>query len=183
MAIDFSLSPEQEDLQKLARDFVQAEMTPEVVRHHDETGEFPRAILQKAFELGLMNGHIPEEYGGLGLSAVDGTLIGEEIAAGCTGIGTAMEANNLAQAPVIVGGNDEQKKRFLAPMLEKLTLRGLRRHRAGRGQRRAGHQDHAPARWATTTSSTAARCGSPTPASPTGTSSWPTPTRTRAPGA
>jgi len=122
VAIDFSLTSEQQDLQRLARDFVRKEMTLEVVRHHDETGEFPRKILEKAFELGLMNGHIPPEYGGLGLSAVDGSIIAEEVAAGCTGIGTAMEANGLAQAPIIVGGNDDQKKRFLGPMLEKLTF-------------------------------------------------------------
>jgi acyl-CoA dehydrogenase len=122
MAIDFSLSPEQEDLVKLARDFVKREFTPEVVRHYDETGEFPTPILKKAFDLGLMNGHIPEEYGGLGLHVVDAVMVGEEIGAGCTGIGTAMEANNLAEAPLILAGNDDQKKRFLAPMVEELKL-------------------------------------------------------------
>jgi acyl-CoA dehydrogenase len=122
MAIDFSLTTEQEDLIRVARDFVKREFTPEVVRHHDETGEFPMAILKKAFELGLMNGHIPQEYGGLGLPVLEATMVGEEIGAGCTGIGTAMEANNLAEAPVIVAGNDDQKKRFLSPMLEELKL-------------------------------------------------------------
>jgi acyl-CoA dehydrogenase len=122
MAIDFSLSPEQEDLVKLARDFVKREFTPEVVRHHDETGEFPMAILKKAFDLGLMNAHVPPEYGGLGLAVVDAIMVGEEIGAGCTGIGTAMEANNLAEAPLILAGNDDQKKRFLGPMMEELKL-------------------------------------------------------------
>ena len=122
MAIDFSLTPEQEDLQRLAREFVRKEFTTEVVRHHDETGEFPRALLERAFAVGLMNTHIPESCGGLGLSVLDGTFIAEEIAAGCTGIGTAMEANGLAEAPLIVAGSDDQKKRFLAPMVEKLTF-------------------------------------------------------------
>jgi acyl-CoA dehydrogenase len=122
MAIDFSLTTEQEDLVRVARDFVKREFTPEVVRHHDETGDFPMAIIKKAFEIGLMNGHIPQEYGGLGLPIVDATMVGEEIGAGCTGIGTAMEANNLAEAPVIVAGNDDQKKRFLAPMVEEPKL-------------------------------------------------------------
>jgi acyl-CoA dehydrogenase len=122
MAIDFSLSSEQQDLVKLARDFVKREFTPEVVRHHDQTGEYPMAILQKAFDLGLMNTHVPAEYGGLGLTVLDSVLVGEEIGAGCTGIGTAMEANNLAEAPVILAGNDDQKKRFLAPMIEELKL-------------------------------------------------------------
>ncbi len=122
MAIDFSLSPEQEDLQRLARDFVRKEFTPEKVRHHDETGEFPREIIAKAHELGLMNTHVPQEYGGLGLGVLDGTFIAEELAAGCTGISTAMEANGLAQAPVIVAGNDDQKKRFLTPLVEELKF-------------------------------------------------------------
>ena len=122
MAIDFSLSPEQADLQKLARDFVKRELSQEVVRHHDETGEFPRAVLQKAFDLGLMNGHLPQDLGGLGLGAVDGVIIAEEIAAGCTGIGTAMEANSLAQAPLILAASEAQKKQFLAPMLDKLSF-------------------------------------------------------------
>lgn len=65
-----------------------------------------------------MNSHIPQEYGGLGLHALDGVIIAEELAYGCTGVMTAMEANSLAQAPVLVAGNDEQKKRFLAPMTE-----------------------------------------------------------------
>jgi acyl-CoA dehydrogenase len=122
MAIDFSLTPEQEDLQRLARDFVKKEMPIEVVRHHDETGEFPLPILKKAWEVGLMNTHVPEAVGGLGLNVLDGTLIAEEIASGCTGIGTAMEANGLAQAPLIVAGSPEQKKKFLGPMLEELKF-------------------------------------------------------------
>ncbi len=143
MAIDFSLSPEQADLQKLARDFVKREMTIEVVRHHDETGEFPRGVLQKAFDLGLMNGHIPQEYGGLGLGAVDGVIVAEEIAAGCTGIGTAMEANGLAQAPVLVPGTDAQKKKFVAPMLEKLSFAAYGVTEPGTGSDVAGMKTRA----------------------------------------
>jgi acyl-CoA dehydrogenase len=110
--IDFSLSEEQQALQELARKFAREEMAPKAA-HHDETGEFPREIAKKAWELGLMNTHVPPEYGGLGLGTLDGCIITEELAWGCTGIATAMEANALAAAPVIVAGNDEQKKEFL----------------------------------------------------------------------
>jgi acyl-CoA dehydrogenase len=110
--IDFSLSEEQQSLQDLARKFAKEEIIPKAA-HHDETGAFPREIAKKAWELGLMNTHIPVEYGGPGLSVLDGCLITEELAYGCTGIATAMEANALASAPVIVAGNDEQKKEFL----------------------------------------------------------------------
>ncbi|MBD3335109.1 MAG: acyl-CoA dehydrogenase [Candidatus Eisenbacteria bacterium] len=119
--IGFALTDEQQDLQKLAREFAQQEITPRAAEH-DRSGEFPRAICQKAWEVGLLNTHIPEEYGGLGLGVLDGCLISEEISAACSGIGTAMEANTLAQAPVIVGGSAEQKKTWLAPMTEELRF-------------------------------------------------------------
>jgi acyl-CoA dehydrogenase len=110
--IDFSLTEEQQALQELARKFAREEMAPKAA-HHDETGEFPREVAKKAWELGLMNTHVPPEYGGMGLGTLDGCIITEELAWGCTGIATAMEANALASAPVIVAGNDEQKKEFL----------------------------------------------------------------------
>ena len=110
--IDFSLTEEQQALQELARKFAREEMAPKAA-HHDETGEFPREVAKKAWELGLMNTHVPPEYGGMGLGTLDGCIITEELAWGCTGIATAMEANALASAPVIVAGNEEQKKEFL----------------------------------------------------------------------
>lgn len=119
--VDFFLSDEQRQIQQLARQFSEKEVAPHS-KHHDETGEFPRRICAKAFELGLMNTHIPEEYGGMGLGSFEGCMIAEEIASGCTGIGTAMEANNLAEAPVIIAGTDEQKKKFLLPMTEELKF-------------------------------------------------------------
>ena len=115
--VDFKLSDEQKQYQQLARDFAQREIVPKAA-HYDQTGEFPREICKKAWELGLMNVHIPESYGGLGLGIFDACLIAEEISAGCTGIGAALEANNLAQAPVIVAGSDAQKKEFLQPLCE-----------------------------------------------------------------
>jgi acyl-CoA dehydrogenase len=119
--VSFQLSDEQQEIKMLARDFAKREVAPKS-QHHDETGEFPREVCRKAFELGLMNAHIPIEFGGLGLSVFDSCLIAEEIGSGCTGIGTAMEANNLAQAPLIVAANHEQKKRFLQPMTEELLF-------------------------------------------------------------
>ncbi len=110
--LDFSLSDEQKQLQELARKFAKEEIIPKA-HHHDKTGEYPREIAKKAWEIGLMNTHVPQEYGGLGLGVLEGCIITEELAYGCTGIATAMEANTLASAPVIVAGNDEQKKQFL----------------------------------------------------------------------
>jgi len=56
------LSPEQREMQELARKFAREEIIP-VAAHHDRTGEYPKEILKKAHSLGLMNGHIPAEFG------------------------------------------------------------------------------------------------------------------------
>lgn len=119
--IDFSLTDEQKEYQKLARDFTQKEIIPKAA-YHDETAEYPREIINKAWEAGLLNNHIPEEYGGLGLSVLDGSIISEELAYGCSGISTAMEANMLAECPVLVAANEDQKKRFLGRMTEEPLL-------------------------------------------------------------
>lgn len=119
--INFEPTEDQLAFQKLAREFAEREIAPKAA-HHDETGEFPWEICRKAWEAGLMNTHIPEEYGGMGLSVLDGCIISEELAVGCSGIGTAMEANTLAEAPVIVGGSEEQKKKWLAPMIDEFRL-------------------------------------------------------------
>lgn len=119
--VSFGLSEDQRQLQQLAHDFSKNEIAPNS-HHYDETAEYPWPILQKAFDVGLMNLHIPEEYGGMGLNTFDSCLVAEEFAWGCTGIGTAIEANALAEAPVIIAGNDAQKKEFLAPMTEELRM-------------------------------------------------------------
>ena len=119
--IDFSLSEEQQLLVETARQFAANEMRP-AAEHHDRTGEWPRAVLQKAWELGLMNTHVPEAYNGLGLGVLEGCMIAEETAWGCTGIGVAMEANTLSQCPLIVADDPDINKRFLAPMTEALQM-------------------------------------------------------------
>ncbi len=119
--VNFNLSEEQEMLRRTAHDFSEKVIRP-ASAHHDETGEYPRAVLAQAWELGLMNTHIPAKYGGLGLSVMDGCIISEETAWGCTGIGTAMEANTLAQSPLIVADIPEINETFLRPMTERLSM-------------------------------------------------------------
>ena len=57
--------------------------------------QYPFPIIKRAWELGLMNSHIPEDCGGMGLGIFDSCLITEELAYGCTGVQTAIEANSL----------------------------------------------------------------------------------------
>ena len=113
--IDFTLSDEQAQLQELARKFTKEEIIPKAA-HHDKSGDYPREIAKKAWDLGLMNTHVPQEYGGLGLGVLEGCIITEEFGYGCTGIATAMEANTLAAAPIIVAGDDAIKKEFLGQL-------------------------------------------------------------------
>jgi acyl-CoA dehydrogenase len=115
--MSFELTDMQQEFQTLAREFSRNEVAP-VAAHHDQTGEYPMGVIKKAWEVGLMNTHIPEDCGGMELHCADGAVIAEEMAWGCTGIGTALEANGLAEAPVIVAGNDFQKKKYLGRMTE-----------------------------------------------------------------
>src|SRR4029453_16619208 len=97
--VSFALTPEQRELRALAREFAEKEIRPKAAEY-DEHSTHPADVIAKAHELGLMNPHIPEEFGGLGLSAFDGMLIGEELAWGCSGIAVSIVANTLGAAPV-----------------------------------------------------------------------------------
>jgi hypothetical protein len=79
-------------------------------------------VISKAHEVGLMNPHIPEEFGGPGLSAFEQILIGEELAWGCSGIATSIVANILGSLPVLIAGSEEQKREWLPPLLEEPLL-------------------------------------------------------------
>ena len=119
--INFSLSEDQQQFRDLAREFAKNEIRP-VAAQLDEQEKFPAEVCRKGWELGLMNVHVPKEYGGLGLGVLEECLISEEIGWGCAGVGTTMTCNTLAIAPVIVAGNDDQKKRFLAPLIEEFSF-------------------------------------------------------------
>jgi acyl-CoA dehydrogenase len=121
MSVSFELSDEQLALRELTHEFAENEVRP-VAAHHDETGEFPWEVIKKAHEMGLMNTHIPEDCGGLEMGILDGVIIAEELSWACTGIGTAMEANGLAQQPVIMGANDRLKRKYLAPMMDEAQM-------------------------------------------------------------
>jgi acyl-CoA dehydrogenase len=110
--VDFTLTEEQENLREMAHAFAEKEIRP-VAWDYDKDGTWPQAIIEKAWELGLMNSHLPEEYGGVGSSYLDGCLIGEELAWGCAAIATTLGANELAATPVLLGGSDAIKADYL----------------------------------------------------------------------
>uniref|UniRef100_A0A671P7B1 Medium-chain specific acyl-CoA dehydrogenase, mitochondrial n=1 Tax=Sinocyclocheilus anshuiensis TaxID=1608454 RepID=A0A671P7B1_9TELE len=113
----FELTDQQKEFQEVARKFAREEIVP-AAPSYDRSGEYPFPLIKRAWELGLINGHIPEDCGGMGLGIFDACLITEELAFGCTGVQTAIEANSLGQMPVIIAGNDAQKKKYLGRMAE-----------------------------------------------------------------
>ena len=119
--MDFELTSEQLALQETARRFARDEVAP-VAAQYDQSAEFPRSIIQKAWELGLVNTVIPEAYGGRGLSSVDACLITEEVAWGCAGICTSICCNDLALTPIVVAGSESQKQAWLTPFAERFAL-------------------------------------------------------------
>jgi acyl-CoA dehydrogenase len=119
--ISFALSDEQKALRQFAREFAENEIRPRAAEY-DEHSTHPADVIEKAHELGLMNPHIPEEYGGLGLPGFEGMLIGEELSWGCSGIAVSIVANTLGSGPVLIAGTDEQKREWLPPLLESPLL-------------------------------------------------------------
>jgi acyl-CoA dehydrogenase len=119
--VSFQLTDEQRDLRALAHEFAEKEIRPRAAGY-DEHSTHPADVIAKAHELGLMNPHVPEEHGGLGLSAFDGMLIGEELAWGCAGIAVSIVANTLGAAPVLLAGLDEQKREWLPRLVEEPIL-------------------------------------------------------------
>jgi acyl-CoA dehydrogenase len=119
--VSFALTDEQKALRELAREFADREIRPKAASY-DEHSTHPAELIAKAHELGLMNLHVPEEYGGPGLPCFDGMLIGEELYRGCAGIGTSIVANGLGSGPVIIAGTEEQKRKWLPPLLDEPIL-------------------------------------------------------------
>jgi acyl-CoA dehydrogenase len=115
--VDFTLTDEQKDLREMAHNFAEKEIRP-VAWELDKEGTWPKDVLEKAWELGIMNNHLPEEYGGPGLSYLDGCLIEEEISWGCSGIATSIGCNGLATAPIALGASEELKKKYLGMLTE-----------------------------------------------------------------
>lgn len=118
MAIDFTLSEQQRQLQLDARRFAQNVLAP-VVREADNEPDPLRAFqltkpaYVEAYKQGIAFCMIPKEYGGGGLSNVDLILAAEEICAVDPGFACTLLVNGLGLLPVWYWGTDEQKNRFL----------------------------------------------------------------------
>jgi acyl-CoA dehydrogenase len=98
----------------------------------------PLDILEKAWSLGLVNTCIPTEFGGTGFTTIDSMIITEALAYGCLGMNTAIMANDLALLPIVIGGSEEQKKKFLVPFTESYKIAAFCLTEPGNGSDAAG---------------------------------------------
>jgi acyl-CoA dehydrogenase len=133
------LTDAQVALRDKARKFALEDVLP-VSKQYDKTGEFPREVIEKAFKSGLMNLSIPKKYGGLGYGSMESVIVVEEMAAACAGITTSIYINDLGAQPVILMGNDAQKRKFLTPLTEQLRFISFATSEPGMGSDVAGIQ-------------------------------------------
>ncbi|HOO55663.1 MAG TPA: acyl-CoA dehydrogenase family protein [bacterium] len=131
--MDFSFSEDQVGFQKLFKDFVKKEIEP-ITEKMDKEEYFPADVIKKAGELGFLGMSIPEEYGGTGMGEVSACLFNEEVAYSSPAVCTILGAHTgIACHSMYLGGTDEQKKKYLAPMArgEKLGAFALTEPTAG----------------------------------------------------
>ena len=120
--VDFTLTPEEEELKKKAEEFTRKFITP-VAAEREKKDEFPTDIVQKAYEWGLMNLHVPKEAGGPGRSLLEETLVSEATGYGCAGMATSIMCNNLAFAPILIGATLDQLKKYITPLITGKTVK------------------------------------------------------------
>ena len=109
--MDFSITPKQQEFIKLTKKIVEKEITPRAL-HIDKSGVMDEELLDILKSSGMTQLSVPKEYGGAGLDLLTVALIAEELAKGCAGIATLCAANSLAAYPILLAGNDRQKKEF-----------------------------------------------------------------------
>jgi len=119
--VDFQLDEMQEMLREMANEFAIDEVRPHA-EHWDEKSQYPKEAIAAAAERGLLNLHIPENYGGAGLGIMEEVLVNEELGWGDPGFATAAYATSLACAPLITGASHEQKDIYLRKVTEEGAL-------------------------------------------------------------
>ncbi len=119
--IDFTLTDDQLAIRAQAREFAEKEIRP-IAWECDETSTMPLDVMKKAWEIGLMNTHVPERFGGLAIDFLTGTILEEELAWGCSGIATSINCNGLATIPVQLAGQEEVQKELFEHLTSEFVL-------------------------------------------------------------
>ena len=126
------LTDEERLLRDTTREFAQREVAPSAIER-DESERFDRSIFRQMGELGLTGAPLPESVGGSGFSYLGWTLVMEELGAADMATAVTLSVHILSQYPVLTWGTDEQRQRWLAPMIsgEALGAFALTEPRAG----------------------------------------------------
>jgi len=125
-------TPLQIELRERARDLAENVMRP-VAAKYDEEQTYPWEVQHAIRDAGLSGAWIPKEYGGLGAGVLELCLIVEEFSRACGGMGVGFAVNALGSFPILVGGTEEQKQRWLPPIAagDALIAFGLSEKAAG----------------------------------------------------
>ncbi len=111
--MDFSLTPEQREIQALAREVAEAEIAPHAAAW-DRDHTFPHQVFSKLGELGLMGVCVPEELGGAGADFLSYILVLEELSRADAGVGVTVAVHtSAATLPILAFGTEEQRQRFV----------------------------------------------------------------------
>ncbi|MCS7281243.1 MAG: acyl-CoA dehydrogenase family protein [Desulfobacterota bacterium] len=110
--MDYFLTEEQKAIKRLARKIAEEKVIP-VRAELDEKEEFPWAIMKILADAGLFGVSIPVEYGGLGGGCLENCLAVEELSRACLGVSVSYAASLLGAYPILIGGSEEQKKKYL----------------------------------------------------------------------
>jgi alkylation response protein AidB-like acyl-CoA dehydrogenase len=114
--VDFELSPEQREIQALAREFATEQVAPHAAEW-DRDHRFPRELFAQLAQLGLMGACVPEEYGGAGADFLSYILVLEELSRADAGVGVTVAVHTSAVTlPILAYGTDEQRARFVPPL-------------------------------------------------------------------
>ncbi|XP_039261018.1 isobutyryl-CoA dehydrogenase, mitochondrial-like [Styela clava] len=109
------LSDEQKEYQKLAYDFAQNELAPNMQKW-DEENHFPVDVIKRTAELGFGGLYTSTEYGGLGLSRLDTSVIFEALSSGCVSTTAYITIHNMVTWMIDTFGNKEQREKFIPPL-------------------------------------------------------------------
>jgi acyl-CoA dehydrogenase len=119
--LDFTLTPEQMELQQKAREFASNEILP-IAWYYDEIDETPLQLLRKAYEAELINGGIPKLYGGKGWGLIENVVVTEEFSAACPGLATSLFDNSLGMEPLMLSKNEPLKQKYFPRILNDFKL-------------------------------------------------------------
>ncbi len=131
--MNFELSPDQQAIRKLCREFTEGEVFPRAA-HYDQTAEFPYDLVRQMGALGLFGLPFSAEYGGVGGDFLSYCLAVEEIARGDAALAATLEAAvSLGITPIVSFGTEAQKEERLPPLMrgERLWAFGLTEPGAG----------------------------------------------------